>query len=67
MNSSAKAARQARGLAIGRPKRLKADQVRQAKQMQAGGEPIPEIAKVFNVSRATLYRALADSAVASEG
>lgn len=58
--AAAKSARQARGLPIGRPKRLDASQVRQAKQMQAGGEPIPEIAKVFNVSRATLYRALAD-------
>ncbi len=67
--AAAKSARQARGLPIGRPKRLKADQVRQAKQMQAGGEPIPEIAKVFNVSRATLYRALADDAsvVGGEG
>lgn len=58
--AAAKSARQARGLPIGRPKALSDSQIRQAEQLRASGEPIPEIAKTLNVSRATLYRALAE-------
>ena len=49
-----------RGLPIGRPTALTDSQVRQAQQLRASGEPIPEIAATLGVSRATLYRALAE-------
>ena len=49
-----------RGLPIGRPKALTDRQVRQAEQLRATGEPVPEIAKTLGVSRATLYRVLAE-------
>lgn len=58
--TASRSARQARGLPIGRPKALTADKVRQAEQLRAAGEPMPEIAKTLGVSRATLYRTLAD-------
>ncbi|GAA2567387.1 recombinase family protein [Mycolicibacterium diernhoferi] len=58
--TAAKSARKARGLPIGRPKALSDSQIRQAEQLRASGEPIPEIAATLGVSRATLYRALAD-------
>lgn len=58
---AAKSARQARGFPIGRPKALSDSQIRQAEQLRASGEPIPEIAATLGVSRATLYRALAQS------
>lgn len=58
--TAAKSARKARGLPIGRPKALSDLQIRQAEQLRASGEPIPEIAATLGVSRATLYRALAD-------
>jgi hypothetical protein len=35
-------------------------QIRQAEQLRASGEPVPEIAATLGVSRATLYRALAE-------
>jgi DNA invertase Pin-like site-specific DNA recombinase len=57
--AAAKAARKARDIPIGRPKALTADQIRQAEQLRASGEPVPEIARTLGVSRATLYRTLA--------
>ncbi|AQA06679.1 resolvase [Mycobacterium sp. MS1601] len=57
--SAAKSARLARGLPIGRPKALDADQVALAERMRAAGEPVPVIASTLGVSRATLYRTLA--------
>ncbi|MCB0931245.1 MAG: recombinase family protein [Mycobacterium sp.] len=58
--AASKSARKARGLPIGRPKALTDRQVRQAEQLRATGEPVPEIAKTLGVSRATLYRVLAE-------
>ncbi|BBX17730.1 resolvase [Mycolicibacterium duvalii] len=56
--AAAKSARKARGLGIGRPRRLSDAQIRQAAQLRASGEPVPAIAQILGVSRATLYRAL---------
>lgn len=58
--AAAKAARKDRGLPIGRPKALTADKVRQARQLRDAGEPMPSIAETLGVSRATLYRTLAE-------
>ena len=58
--AAAKEARKARGLDIGRPKSLSKDQMRQVRSLREAGEPVPSIAKTLNVSRATIYRVLAD-------
>lgn len=60
--TAAKAARKARDLPIGRPRALTADQIRQAEALRASGEPVPVIAETLGVSRATLYRTLAERA-----
>jgi DNA invertase Pin-like site-specific DNA recombinase len=57
--TAAKAARKARNLPIGRPRKLTAEQIALAQRMRAGGEPVPEIAKTLGVSRPTMYRLLA--------
>lgn len=56
--TAARAARKSRGMPIGRPKALNADQVALAQRMRASGEPVPTIAKALGVSRATAYRIL---------
>lgn len=58
--AAAKAARKARNLPIGRPRKLSEAQLRQAEQMRAAGEPVPEIAATLGVSPPTLYRLLAE-------
>lgn len=58
--SAAKAARKSRGLPIGRPSKLTADQIRQAEQLRASGEPVPMIAQTLGVSTPTMYRVLAE-------
>lgn len=58
--SAAKTARKDRGLSIGRPKALDADKAALARRMRDSGEPVPVIAKALGVSRATVYRAIAD-------
>jgi DNA invertase Pin-like site-specific DNA recombinase len=58
--SAAKAARKSRGLPIGRPRALRPDQIALAERMRASGEPVPVIAENLGVSRATLYRTLAE-------
>ena len=63
--SAAKAARRARGLPIGRPRALDAEQIALAERMRANGEPIPVIASTLGVSRATAYRALAGQSVSA--
>lgn len=45
---------------IGRPRALDADQVARAEQMRARGVSVPKIAQELGVSRATLYRTLAE-------
>jgi DNA invertase Pin-like site-specific DNA recombinase len=58
--TAAKSARKARGLPIGRPKALDPDQIALAQRMRDNGEPVPVIAETLGVSRATLYRTLAE-------
>lgn len=58
--AASKAARKSRGQPIGRPKALTAEQIALAERMRASGEPVPTIAEAVGVSRATLYRYLAD-------
>ncbi|ART73446.1 resolvase [Mycobacterium dioxanotrophicus] len=58
--AASKSARRARGLPIGRPKALTAQQVEMAEQLRSAGQPMPDIAAQLGVSRATLYRTLAE-------
>jgi len=60
--SSARKARRARGQAIGRPKALDPANAALARRMQTSGEPVTTIAAALGVSRATVYRVLAESA-----
>jgi DNA invertase Pin-like site-specific DNA recombinase len=62
--ASAKAARKARNLNIGRPPALTPQQVATARRMHTSGEPVPVIAETFKVSRATMYRLLKDGVAA---
>lgn len=57
--AAAKAARKARNLPIGRPRKLAPEKIALAERMRAAGEPVPEIAKTLGVSRPTMYRLLA--------
>ena len=52
-------AAKARGKAVGRPRRLSYEQVQHAKALVEGGESKRKVARLFKVSDATLYRALA--------
>ncbi|EME18473.1 site-specific recombinase PinR [Rhodococcus triatomae BKS 15-14] len=56
--AAAAAARKARGLPVGRPPKLRPDQVALAGRMKAAGEPVDVIAAALGVSRATTYRAV---------
>jgi DNA invertase Pin-like site-specific DNA recombinase len=58
--SAAREARRARGQAIGRPKALDESKSALARRMHAQGEPASTIAAALKVSRATVYRVLAD-------
>ena len=58
--SAAREARRARGQSIGRPKALDDSKAATAQRMYAGGEPASSIASALGVSRATIYRVLAD-------
>ncbi len=60
--SSAREARRARGQAIGRPKALDPAKAALARRMQASGGPVTTISAALGVSRATVYRVLAESA-----
>ena len=53
-------ARRARGQSIGRPKALDQSKMALAQRMHASGESASIIAATLGVSRATVYRALAD-------
>ena len=57
--SAAREARRARGQAIGRPKVLDGSKAALAQRMHASGESAGTIAKALGVSRATVYRVLA--------
>jgi DNA invertase Pin-like site-specific DNA recombinase len=60
--SAAREARRARGQAIGRPKALDDSKAALAQRMRPSGESAPTIAATLGVSRATVYRVLADTA-----
>ena len=64
--AAAKAARKARGMPIGRPRKLSDDKLALAERMRAGGEPVPVIAATLRVSTPTLYRLLAERAEKQE-
>lgn len=53
-------ARRAHGATVGRPRALDDDQIAAAERMRAAGDPVPRIASVLGVSRATVYRTLAE-------
>jgi DNA invertase Pin-like site-specific DNA recombinase len=53
-------ARRARGQSIGRPKALDPARMALAQRMHASGEPASTIAAMLGVSRATVYRVLAE-------
>lgn len=59
--AASRAARKARDMPIGRPKKLDAGKAALARRMRDSGEPVPLIADQLNVSRATLYRYLAET------
>jgi DNA invertase Pin-like site-specific DNA recombinase len=58
--AAARAARQARGQHIGRPKALDQKKAALAQRMHTSGESATTIAAALGVSRATVYRVLAD-------
>jgi DNA invertase Pin-like site-specific DNA recombinase len=58
--SAAREARRARGQAIGRPKALDASKAALAQRMHTSGESAGTIATTLGVSRATVYRVLAE-------
>jgi DNA invertase Pin-like site-specific DNA recombinase len=58
--TAAREARKARGQAIGRPKALDAQKASLAQRMHTSGESASTIATTLGVSRATVYRVLAD-------
>jgi DNA invertase Pin-like site-specific DNA recombinase len=58
--AAAREARRARGQHIGRPKALDAKKAGLAQRMHAGGESASTIANALGVSRATVYRVLAE-------
>ncbi len=58
--AAAREARRARGQSIGRPRALDASKTALAQRMHASGESASTIAATLNVSRATVYRVLAE-------
>jgi DNA invertase Pin-like site-specific DNA recombinase len=58
--AAARGARRARGQHIGRPKALDQKKAALAQRMHAGGESASTIANALGVSRATVYRVLAE-------
>jgi DNA invertase Pin-like site-specific DNA recombinase len=59
--AAAREARRARGQSIGRPKALDKSKAALARRMNASGESARTIASALGVSRATVYRVLAES------
>jgi DNA invertase Pin-like site-specific DNA recombinase len=60
--TAARDARRARGQSIGRPKALDQSKVALAQRMHTSGESASTIASTLGVSRATVYRVLAEDA-----
>jgi len=63
---AAREARRARGQHIGRPRALDAKNAALAERMHASGESASTIATTLGVSRATVYRVLADTSTTAE-
>lgn len=63
-SAAARDAARLRGRQVGRPKALTVDQERQIRALREGGEPVPALVRTFGASRATIYRVLAQDAVA---
>ena len=59
-HAAARDARRARGQSIGRPKKLDDSKAALAQRMHASGESAGTIASTLGVSRATVYRVLAE-------
>lgn len=55
---SGRMAAQTRGVRFGRPPKLNSDQIALAKRLVREGNSVPEVSKILNVHRATLYRSL---------
>lgn len=51
-------AAQARGVKFGRKPKLTSQQIDHARKLIEAGEPVPQVAKLLNVDRATVYRAM---------
>lgn len=64
---SGRAAAKARGVRFGRPPKLSADQMALARRLIEEGKSVAEVAKVFGIHRATLYRALEPATDPSSG
>ena len=64
--AAAREARRARGQPIGRPRALSKPNAALAQRMHASGEPASTIAAALGVSRATVYRVLAEQAERSD-
>ena len=60
--AASRRARRARGQSIGRPKSLDQSKVALAQRMHTSGESASTIASTLGVSRATVYRVLAEDA-----
>lgn len=60
--AAAKAARRARNLPIGRPRKLSERQLALAERMREAGEPVPVVAQTLGVSTPTMYRLLSERA-----
>ena len=65
--AAAREARRARGQHIGRPRALGVKKAALARRMHASGEPVTTIAGTLGVSRATVYRVIAEEGSAAEG
>lgn len=55
---SGRTAARARGVRFGRPPKLTSEQIALAKRLVSEGTSVPEVSKILNVHRATLYRSL---------
>jgi DNA invertase Pin-like site-specific DNA recombinase len=64
--TAAREARRTRGQSTGRPKALDQSNMALAQRMHASGEPASTIAAALGVSRATVYRVLAEQAGGGE-
>lgn len=60
-SAAARAAARARGRQVGRKRLLDAAKLEQARILRAGGQTVAEVCATLGVSRATLFRALADA------